>query len=340
MIRSRFSLPHSALVAGLAVVVMTLSSCGDGGIGNLAGGGTGGTGISTGPITGFGSVHVDGAVFKTDDEVAPGFETKKVAKGVDHSNARDRDLFRVGMVVTVHHGADDNNASEIDYEPRLRGPIASKVAGSAPAAAVLGRTVLVDDAALFASLDVGNVVEVDGFVDDRGRIRATYVDVTEPAAAAGEEFELSGYVAAADPSAGTFDVASLPDGVGEVVAVSYSPDAVRDLPSGPSDGMYVRITTLDAQPVNGALRATGVHPASPRTSFPEGASVDLDGLVTGVSSVAGTVVSFDLEGKRVQTAGSTVFIGGAATDIRSNARVLAHGNETGGILSAGRILFR
>lgn len=340
MTRSRFSLPRPALVVGLAIVVMTFSVCGDGGIGDLAGGGTGGTGISTGPITGFGSVHVDGVVFKTDDEVAPGFKTKKVAKGVDHSNARDRDLFRVGMVVTVRHGADDNNASEIDYDPRLRGPVESKVAGSVPALAVLGRTVLVDDAPLFASLDVGNVVEVDGFVDDRGRIRATYVDVTETAPTAREEFELSGYVAAADPSAGRFDLASLPDGVGEVVAVSYSPDAVQDLPSGPAEGVYVRITTLDAQPVNGVLRATGIYPASPRTSFPEGASVDLDGLVTRVRSVSGAFVSFDLEGKEVQAGSSTEFIGGTATDIGSNVRVLVHGKETGGLLSAGTVLFR
>lgn len=340
MNRLRCLLPRLAAVAGLALVAMTFSVCGDGGIGDLAGGGTGGTGISTGPITGFGSVLMDGAVFKTDDEVAPGFKTKKLAKGIDHSNARDRDLFRVGMVVTVRHGADDNNASEIDYNPRLRGPVESKVAGSAPTLAILGRTVLVDDAALFASLNVGNVVEVDGFVDDRGRIRATYVDVTETAPTAGEEFELRGYVAAAEPSAGRFDLASLPDGAGEAVAVSYSPDAVHDLPSGPSEGMYVRITTLDAQPVNGVLRATGVYPASPRTSFPEGANVDLDGLVTRVRSVSGALVSFDLEGKEVRAGSSTEFIGGTATDIRSAVRVQVHGMETGGILSAGTVLFR
>lgn len=340
MTRLRYLLPCLAVVGSLALAVATLSSCGDGGTGLLAGGGTGGTGISTGQITGFGSVIMDGATFQTDDEVAPGFRTKKKSKGMDHSNVKDKDLFRVGMIVTVHHGTSDNNATEIDYEPGLIGPILSKTPGAAPVIEVLGQTVIVGDASLFASLSVGNVVEVSGFIDAQGRIRATYVEVTGPAPVPGEEFDIKGYVLAPDPSAGTFVLGPLPDGTGSTLTVSYAPGAIHGLPPGPPEGTYVQIKTTDGEPVNGVLEATAVTPSVPRTSFPANATVDLDGLVTKIKGATGNALSFDLEGKEIQTSDTTEFVGGMATDLLPNARIQAHGKETGGILSADRILFR
>ena len=340
MIRIRSSLPGRAVAACLGFVFLILASCWEGGIGELAGGGTGGTGISTGPITGFGSVILDGEIFKTDDEVAPGFKTKKTVKGVDHPDARDRDLFRVGMLVTIRHEPAANNASEIDYEPVLRGPVLAMSPGAEPSVVVLGRTVILGDSALFASLGLGNVVEFSGFVDDRGRIRATYAEVTGSAPAPGDEFEIKGYVTDPDPSAGTFGLGSLPDGTGSTVAVRYSPESVQGLPEDLLPGTYVQVVTTDSQPVNGFLAASRVTLFVPRTSFPEDAIASLDGLVTNPGSASGTGITFDLEGKEVQTTESTEFIGGTAADIRPNVRVQAHGREAGGTLSAERIVFR
>ena len=78
-------------------------SCGVGGT-DFAGGGTGGTGISTGAVSGYGSVVVNGVHFHTDNNVAPGFRTKKLVNGADKSDRMDKDVFSVGMVVTVRHG--------------------------------------------------------------------------------------------------------------------------------------------------------------------------------------------------------------------------------------------
>lgn len=340
MTRLRTGFSCLAIAACLALALTNLSSCGDGSTVTLAGGGTGGTGISTGPITGFGSVILDGAMFKTDDEVAPGFRTKKKAKGMDHSNLKDRDLFRIGMIVTVHHGTTDNNATEIDYEPRLIGPILSKTPGAAPVIEVLGQTVIVGDAPLFASLDVGNVVEVSGFIDDQGRIRATYVEVTGPSPGPGEEFEVKGYVLVPDSSAGTFALGPLPDGSGSTIFVSYAPGAIHGLPPGPPEGTYVQVVTTYGEPVNGVLAATAVHPSVPRTSFPENANAVLDGLVTKMGNASGNILSFDLEGKEVRTSDATEFVGGTANELLPNVRIQARGIETEGILSADRILFR
>jgi hypothetical protein len=315
MIRFRMTIPRLVIVYSLSIALMTTSSCGDR-IGDLAGGGTGGTGISTGPITGFGSVVLNNAHYNTDDEVAPGFKTKKIVKGQDNSNAKDRDIFRVGMVVTLYHSSRDNNASEIDYEGNLQGPVASKITGPAMTIRVLGRDVMLDD------------------------IRATFVEVKHLSPLAGEEFEIKGYISGLRPSDNSFHMGALPDGSGNTVTVSYPPNAVQDLPAGPANGMYVRVVTTDPQPVNGMITASMVKSAVARIDFPENTSVDLDGLVTNLKNGSGNILSFDLEGKGVQTDDSTEWIGGMATDVQPNVRLQIQGREIGGVLNARKIFYR
>jgi hypothetical protein len=263
-----------------------------------------------------------------------------MSNGADKSGRMDKVVFAVGMVVTVRHGTGDNNAAEIDYAPNLVGPIAAKDSVPDLAIQVLGHTVLLDNAALFASLSQGSVVEVSGFVDNSGRIRATFVEEMHPAPMAGETFEINGFISDPRPSDGTFEIGPLPDGSGITVTVSYTPGAIRDLPAGPTSGMYVQVKTRDTQPGSGGIRADAVTPFVPRTVFPEGATVDLDGLVTRIDIRSGDILSFKLEGKAVQADGATVFLGGAGTDIQLNARVQVRGKESGRILSAVNVIFR
>lgn len=344
-VRRTIRLLRGALL--LAAMIFSLSTCSGIGGSEFSGGGTGGTGISTGSITGFGSVVMNGVHYHTDDEVSPRFRTKKIARGQDRSNAKDRDLFQVGMVITLRHSPGDNNAVEIDYEPNLVGPIAAKDSGPDLAIQVLGHSVLMDNAALFASLAQDNVVEVSGYVDNSGRIRATFVEAMHPAPIADETFEIKGFISGLRPSDGTdntFEIGPLPDGSGITVTVSYTPGAVRELPAGPANGMYVRVETRDTQPGSGGIKADNVTPFAPRTVFPEGATVDLDGLVTRIDSPSGNTLSFELEGKAVRTDAATVFLGGTGggtgKDIRPNARVQVRGTEAGGVLSAVTIVFR
>jgi len=321
----------------LAAATFSLSNCGGIGGTEYSGGGTGGTGISTGSISGFGSVVMNGVHYSTDDAVSPGFRTKKIAKGRDRSGERDQDIYRVGMVVTVRHSPDDNNAAEIDYEANIVGPIATKGSGPAMTIQVLGHSVVLDNAALFDALAQGDVVEVSGFVDNTGFIRATYIE-TDPMA--GDPFEIRGFISDLRPSDGTFEIGPLPDGSGITVTVSYTAGAVRALRPGPANGMYVRVVTRDTRPGSEGVIADTVTPLVPRTSFPEGATVDLDGLVTRVQPPSGNIFTFELEGKAVRTDGSTVYSRGMGTDIRPNGRVQVRGTETGGVLSAARIVFR
>lgn len=321
----------------LTLVPFSVSTCGGTGT-DLAGGGSSGTGISTGSITGFGSVLMNGMHFLTDSEVAPGFITMKTFMGMDNSSMMARDLFRVGMVVTIHYGPNDNNAHQIDYQDNLQGPIVAKDSGAENTVTILGQTVVVDDPAIFESLNLNEIAEVSGFVDSVGRIRASYIAVvpcsTMMMMCTASEFEVKGYVSGLSSS--SFRLGPLPGGTGTTVMVSYAPA----MGGGLADGMYVQVATTDPQPVSGVIAATGIDQLTPRTVFPENAMADLEGLVTASPSGFGNVLSFDIEGKRINTDANTQYTGGTAADIRLNARVQAHGTENGGILSASRIIFR
>jgi hypothetical protein len=304
-------------------------SCGIGGT-DYAGGGTGGTGISTGAVSGFGSVVVNDVHFRTDNNVAPGFQTEKKVNGADKSLERDKDVFAEGMIVTVRHGAGDNNAQVIEYRDNLRGPIAVIAFGADNIIEVLGQTVVVENAAIFASLKRNDIVEVSGFVDNAGRIRASYI---LPMAPSVQEFEVKGFVS--ESSSTGFRLGPLPDGSGTTVLVSNAT-------GGPANRIYVQVITTDREPVDGSITAKGFEAIAARTEFPDGVAVDLAGLVTTPWTGSGNDLSFDVEGKRVVwEEANTVFVGGTPNDTRqSNRKVLVQGMENGGVLSAARIVFR
>jgi len=104
--------------------------------------------------------------------------------------------------------------------------------------------------------------------------------------------------------------------------------------------MYVKVVTTGAQPVSGPISATSIGTLSPRTVFPEKAMVDLEGLVTASPSGSGNVLSFAVEGKRVQTDVATQYVGGTVANLLPDMRLQVEGTENGGVLSADKIIFR
>jgi len=319
------------LRTGIPVLLLAFLSfsCGIGGS-DFAGGGTGGTGISSGAISGFGSVVVNDVHFRTDAK------TKKLVNGVTDSSGRmDNNIFAVGMVVTVRHGTGDNDAQVIEYRDNLRGPIAVIASGADDIIEILGQSVVVDNAVIFASLRQSDIVEISGFADNAGRILAVYIlSVPPPMPPPVQEFEVKGFVSGSSSTG--FRLGPLPDGSGTTVMVSYPP-------GGPANGTYVQVVTTDQEPVGGVIAATQVVKLAPRTEFPDRTPVNLEGLVTTPWTGSGNDLSFAVEGKRVQWNDTTEFVGGGGTreDTRqTNRRVQVQGTETGGVLSAARIVFR
>jgi hypothetical protein len=321
-------------VLSLVLASFTFSTCGGTGT-DLAGGGVSGTGVSTGSIISFGSVEMCGVHYLTDNNVSPGFTTRKMSHGMDHSSEMDRELLRVGMVVTIHHGPNDNNAQQIEYQDNLQGFITAKNTGAENTVTILGQTVVVSDAALFASLNLNEFVGVSGFVDSTGRIRATYIERDLQSHHHSGEIEVKGFVSG-PPSSGGLRLGPLPGWTGTTMAVSFAP-AVG---AGLADGMYVQVVTTDPQPVSGVITATRIDKLSPRTVFPEKSIVDLEGLVTAPPSGSGNALSFAVEGKRVQTDDATQYVGGTAANIRPDVRLQVQGTENSGVLSAGNVIFR
>ena len=240
--------------------------------------------------------------FRTDDEVAPGFHTKKMSNGADKSGRMDNVVFAVGMVVTVRHGKDDNNAQVIEYRDNLSGPIAAKASGVDNVIEILGQTVVVDNAAFFDSLKVNDVVEVSGFVDNAGRIRADFVS---PASRPAKGFEVKGFVSAL--SGNSFQLGPLPGDSGATVTVSYSSAAISGLPGGPEKGMYVQVSTTDREPVGGVITATEIVKLTARTEFPEGHRSISRGSSPRHGAVPETTSSSPWKGKRVGVDGQYGF---------------------------------
>jgi len=329
----RRSIQALAVALLLASVTVSLSTCGGIGGSEFAGGGTGGTGISTGSVSGFGSVVMNGVHYNTNAK------TKKISNGKDNSVIPDQELFRVGMVVTVRYAPGDNNAEEIEYRNNLMGPVSSMVSGD-NTFEVLGQTVFVDNWGVFPPLSPDDVVEVSGFVDSAGRIRATYIERKPQPPRPGQKYEIKGFVSRLSTNDNSFLLGPLPDGSVPVVTVLDAPP-ISGLPGGLENGMYVQVTTIDTRPSGGRITGTLVEVLSPRTDFPEKFIVDLEGLVTATPSGSGNVLIFAVEGKTVRTDDATVFAGGrTAVDIRRDVRVQVRGTEVGGVLSAVEIIFR
>lgn len=303
-------------------------SCGVGGT-DFAGGGTGGTGISTGAVSGFGSVVVNGVHFRTDN-------AKKLLNGKqDNSGRTDNVVFAVGMIVTVQHGTADNDARVIEYRDNLSGPIALRASGADNIIVILGHTIVVENDTLFGTLKENDVVEVSGFVDNAGRIRADFVSLASRPA---NSFEVKGFVSGL--SGNSFRLGPLPGGSGATIGVTCDPASISGLLTGLDNGMHVQVFTSDRAPVGGVITATEIVKLSARTEFPDGSSVDLEGLVTSPPIGSGKVLSFALEGKLIRTDDATDFTGHSPAEIQPNTRLLVQGRENGGVLSAVNIIFR
>ncbi len=233
-------------VLGLLCVAFVVS-CG----GGVDSGGTGAPAASyaSGPITGFGSVIVNGVHF--DDRSA----SVSDADG----NAKTRDDLRLGMTTNVFgsaitvdgSGNDTSTATSIVFGSEILGPLSA----SDPAArtlTVLGQTVdisstTVFDAALIggqAALLPGDIVEVYAHLDVATQhYAATRVERKAGALA----FRLRGIVSGLDTAAKTFAIGA--------TRISYAGTAY--VPATLADGRFVRVL-LALAPSGGSWNAIAV----------------------------------------------------------------------------------
>jgi len=306
----------------MAAFVIGLAACGGGT--QLAGGGIGGTGISQGPITGFGSIFVNGVEFNTDNATI-------IKDGTSIGPLSTPDLknyLKVGMVVTVDGdiaNSTSGTAATVSYAKELEGPIASKTSDTLT---VLGQTVIVDNLttieiagvtapASIADLKVDDVVEVSGF-STAGGIRATYIDAKQ--AGTTVEYELKGSISSINGTLLTIGSQTV-----DINGASFN--------FTPKVGDYVEVKgTIGA---GGNLVASSMELKSRTLNTTNADRAELQGYVTSTSSAT----DFVLNAQPVRINAQTLFSGGTATDIKPGLILEVEGSLVNGTLIATKISF-
>ena len=314
-------------IATGALVALIVAACGgssgDSGFSRLLGGidagGAPSRFLAIGPISGFGSVFLNGIEY----------DTSQAQIIVDGTAANESDL-EVGQIVAISGSMSGGNrtAERVEFDENVEGPIQSiDIANSR--LVVLGQTVIVNSATSFdvdisanslEGLSVGDVVEVSGNVDADGNIVATRIELKAP----GGEFEVTGIVSNHDGGAMTFMINNL--------IVDYAQANLEDFDSGqPADGDVVEVEGSQIR-ANGELIATSVEFKGDDLDdrIDDDTEIEIEGLITRFVSAT----DFDVAGFAVTTDDQTEFRGGTADDLALNVRVEVEGR----IDSEGRLL--
>ena len=308
-----------ALIACAAALAAGCGGGGGGGGGKSPSGiDRGGITIAQGPISGFGSVIVNGVHYSTsgatitlDDQ--PGSESE----------------LRVGQVVRIEGTLDANGttgtARTVAYDDNVEGPVQS-IDLAASRLVVLGQSVQVgpatsfDDSIVPRSLEgllVGDRVEVSGLVGSDGVIAATRIE----GRAASVTVDVRGVASGVDTASHLLQVNGL--------VVDYASAQLSGFAAGqPANG--------DVVEANGALDGAGVLVAArleKRSESLPGTSnddADLEGLVTRFVSAT----DFDVAGQRVTTTAATVYQDGTVANISLDVSL----EVSGGFDASGRIV--
>jgi Domain of unknown function (DUF5666) len=309
--RGKRSTSHWTRALWLALALM---GCG----GGVDSGGTGGASFASGPITGFGSVIVNGVRFD---------DTRAAVTDAD-GLARSRDDLRLGMtteirgsvITTDATGASVSTAGSIAFGSEILGRVESiDLAGTQ--LVVLGQTVDINATTVFddvsvsgglPALAVGDVVEVYGLFAATGHYRATRIERKTGVTA----FRLRGLVSNLDPVLKTFEIGS--------ERISYA-GFTGVVPATLANGAFSRVRLLTDQ-VGGAWVVAAFRDgvAKPRDMD----EVRLEGLISTFASQT----QFSVDGVAVDASGANPPAG-----LASGVRVKVEATANGGVLVASKV---
>jgi hypothetical protein len=318
--------------------VSLLISCGSGGGGGMtAGGGIGGSGIiSQGAVSAFGSIVVNGTEFDTSNAAIivngeEGFGDEFVQENLD-----------IGRVVTVEGRINTDESAVADrvvYSTNVNGPVESVNATdpitNEKEVVVLGQTVVVNFITKFEPDTIGfdtiaevDVIEVSGYRDFDGKIRATFIEKTGEFIS-GSIVEVTGLIKNLNSSLETFEINGL--------TVNYALIA-NDLPEGiPADDLFVEVQgTLDTP--EGEMIANEIE-LGDEVDGEDGDEFEIMGFVTEIISDL-NIIKFKVGNQVVHVdPDSAVFVDGFPDDIAAGQKLEAEGSLEGGILFAWEIEF-
>ena len=314
---------YTARVLAL-LTCLAISACGGGGGGNGSNGGTNpgappatSVQVTQGPIDGFGSVIVHGIHFDTNG-----------SDFIIDDDPGVQDQLRVGQIVTIvgEHDGRRGTAKSVKYDKNLEGIVTSVDVANSQFVA-LGQTVIVDAMTIFerVSLDtltVGDFVEVSGFIDADGNIRATFVELelTPPV-----EQELHGLISNLDTATNTFTI--------NAQVVDYSTASVIEVSGGMlQNGQFVEVKGS----VNGTV-FIAAKIEEERESRDRDDRFRVEGFITALRLANN---EFDLGSLTVRFNNATQFRRGSSSDLALNREVEVEGSiDDQGTLIAREIEF-
>ena len=285
--------------------------------------------VTVGPITGFGSIHLNG------HEIG----TSSATVLMDDQPGRLGDLH-VGMMVSVRatmavvNGA--MQANQVRFVDDAEGPVTA-LNREMNRFVVLGSTVLFDELTVFDevtadTLAEGNIVQVSGQWRHENQVQATHIERKAHMYQAGMKMEAKGEISNLDLGAQQFNLGSQ--------VCDYS-SAVMELGGAQlANGMYVEVQS--SKQMNGEemllerVRARDRHRDRDHQCS-SGCDFEIDGYVTAFTSVT----DFEVDGSPVTTTDSTVYVNGTANTLAPDVRVAVDGSlDANDILVADRIVFR
>jgi hypothetical protein len=305
-----------------------------------AGGGIDGSGIiSSGAVSAFGSIVVNGTRFDTS-------EADIIVNGVqgvgDDFVLANLDIGRVVTVEgTISQDGLNVTADRVVYSDNVAGPV-TFVGVPDPVdndleIEVMGQIVVVNfttkfkpDTYDYYSIAPNDMVTVSGYLDDTGAVRATFIENTG-VFASGIAVEVKGHVMNLQDSGldKTFEINNL--------TVNYTSIA-GDLPQGiPAEDQFVEVEgTLDA--LGGVMTATRIE-LGDDSDTDDADEFEIMGFVTEIISTV-DIIEFKVGNQEVHVDPATaVFVDGDVNDIDWGKKLEAEGKLEGGILNAEEIEF-
>jgi hypothetical protein len=264
------------------------------------------------------------------------FDISSASVSVDGTATPASAALLKGRIATVKGTFDDRSgtASNVDISSAAEGPVISKSGPMLDVGGLLvkvdGQTEFDDSAHGLDSIADGDRVEVHGFPDDSGAIRATRIEKHE---GENEDFEVKGFVsdlqAAATPPSFTLKVTP---SATDAFSVTLAPGV--SLPAGIANGSRVEVRSAGPASPSGALVATEVKLED--DDLGDGQQrLEIEGLVT-----SGNAASFTVGAQAVVTSGSTEFQNGIPGDVVPGARVEVEGTlDAQGVLHADEVKF-
>ncbi len=286
-----------------ALLLLAAGGCGggSGGIASNDGGGIGGSGISFGVVTGFGSVIVNGNTFNTDD-----------AEIIVNGEPALESALTEGMLVRIEGdwtGDGGGVASRVEYHDDIRGPVQEVVEfdplSGAGTIIVLGQSVRFTSQTVFRGVSrdaiaAGDDVRISGWQQDDGTYLASLIRLVGNFTEGGEA-EVKGFIRDLDTLAQTFRIGTLEISYDGATEIEMRNDRDELLPE--DEGEFVEV---EGRFEGGVLRADEIEREDGGNRFRArpGDDIEFEGPISSVDTADRTFV---IHGVTVRVTNGTEF---------------------------------